>query len=182
MIHKVKRVKPLCGLLWAQEISYKNIIDELVSVIGEMESNSPAFHFSFTDYYTKEMGKDLKKCFVSFVQLVNPGQLSSLKIRSNIIEKNFTVDGKRKINVDPGYLTGAKLVLASTKDFAHRIYLSDGIYGDVQLRYIRGHYRSSPWTYPDYKTDLALTFFEQVRLRYIKQEKQSNDNEGNHSV
>lgn len=179
-IRQVKFVKPICGLLWASKIQLEAFCEELIPILGEIDLSSTPFKFSFTEYYTEEMGKNLKKCFFSFTKLINPGMLSTIKIATNQIEAGYSYKKKRQVNIDPGYITGAKLVVASTKDFAHRIYLDHGIYGDVQLRYLGRHFKSSPWTYPDYQTDDVLRFFEKVRSQYLKQEK--NLHEKDHSI
>ena len=118
------------------------------------------------------MGKYLLKCFLSFRDLMPPEKLPSMKLRTNEIEDAWSKDGKRRVNLDPGYLTGAKLVLASAKDFAHRLFLSDGIYGDVQLQYARNRFNIQPWTYPDYQTETAIQFFEKIRQKYLVEVRQ----------
>ena len=115
------------------------------------------------------MGKDLKKVFVVFYGFYDPGCLADSKIRTTAMEGEFS-EGNRKVNLDPGYITAAKLVLATAKDFAHRIYLGRGIYGDVQYRFRQGKFEPSAWTYPDYQTDLAVAFFAEVRQNFLKQE------------
>ena len=106
---------------------------------------------------------------MSFKGLIHPEELPSLKHKTNRIETEWMKQGKRQINIDPGYITGAKLVLASTKDFAHRIFIGNGIYGDNHLRFIHGRFVDHPWTYPDYKTELVLRFFTEVRESYLRQ-------------
>ena len=118
------------------------------------------------------MGSDLKKIFMCFTQLIHPGRLPEIKIETNRIEETWSRDNKRRVNIDPGYITGAKLVLASTKDFVHRIFLADGIYGDVQLQFRQNRFRIQKWTYPDYQTEMALTFFQKVRKKYVREEKE----------
>lgn len=167
----VKNVKPICGLIFTKTVDCSIVIQQLAEVLGPVDDQTTVFDFSFTDYYEREMGGDLKKMFLSFVKCIDPGDLAKIKIKTNQIEDSWSVDGKRRINIDPGYLTGAKLVLASTKDFAHRISLSGGIYGDVQLQYRHNRFHTSHWTYPDYQTDLALSFFSRVRKKYVQEEK-----------
>ena len=110
------------------------------------------------------------KQFFSFIQTINPEKLPGIKIGTNRIEESWSELGKRKVNLDPGYLTGAKLVLASTKDFAHRIFLGDGIYGDLQLQFRHNKFWPEAWTFPDYQTELALDFFTRVRSRFVLEE------------
>ena len=171
IIRTVQAVKPICGFVFKKSIDRFKVIQQITEVLGPVDDQTPVFDFSFTDYYEQEMGVDLKKMFLSFVKCIPPENLAKIKRRTNEIEDLWSVDGKRSVNLDPGYITGAKLVLASTKDFAHRIYLSDGIYGDVQLQYRHNHFHISHWTYPDYQTDLALSFFSHVREKIVQEEK-----------
>lgn len=171
VVHEVLDVQPICAITFSPDCQLNDIYRTLESLYSPVEDGSPVFDFSFTKYYEKEMGPGLKKQFVSFVQTHHPKDLPGLKVRTNEIEKSWSRDGNRCINLDPGYITSAKLVLASAKDFAHRIYLSDGIYGDVQFQF-RGHaFRPHPWTFPDYQTETALAFFHRVRERFLEKGK-----------
>jgi hypothetical protein len=127
---------------------------------------SPAFEFTETSYYTAEMGAGLKKQFWAFHE-IDPGRLAAIKRQTNEWEVEFAGlklhPEPRPLNLDPGYITLAKLVLASTKDHAHRIYLSDGIYAEVTLSYRRGGWQAFEWTYPDYRRRDFQEFFTQCR-------------------
>lgn len=171
IIRDPRAVKPICGVTFTNGIDLSELIQQLEAVLGPVEERTSIFDFSYTNYYQEEMGSELSKVFLSFIRLIHPGNLARIKKKTNEIEKTWCVEGKRWVNLDPGYITGAKLVLASTKDFAHRIFLSNGIYGDVQLRFKYGRFRVNEWTYPDYQTDLSLSFFQKVRNKYIQQEK-----------
>jgi hypothetical protein len=171
IIKEIRHVKPICGVLFAKGIDLPKVTRELNEILGPIQDQTPIFDFSFTDYYKQEMGVDLKKCFLSFTNLVHPKLLPGIKIKTNAIEAEWSIKGKRRVNLDPGYVTGAKVVLATTKDFAHRVYLADGIYGDVQLQYKHQCFNTYHWTYPDYQTDLVLTFFERVREQVNQEEK-----------
>lgn len=174
------RVKAICAATFQGGTDIEKIRTLLEQAFGRIEDRSPVFEFStFTRYYEDEMGSGLKKVFFSFADSMKPEALSEMKIRTQSIEAAESDRGRRRINLDPGYLTAAKLILASTKDFSHRIHLSRGIYGDMQLRFVHGVFRPSEWTYPDYQTDLAFTFFQNVRNRFIRQEK---EHERNHPV
>ncbi|RKY87620.1 phosphoribosylformylglycinamidine cyclo-ligase, partial [candidate division KSB1 bacterium] len=122
----------------------------------------------------KEMGKNLKKRFLSFTELIYPDEITSIKIKTNEIEKKFTEKGKRKVNIDPGYISESKLILATTKNYSHRIYLNNGIYGDLHLIFKNGRFNPQPWTYPDYKEKFNLSFFEKVREKYKDDLKNDN--------
>ena len=170
-IRDIQPVKLICGLTFAEDIDVDRVIADVEDAFGTVEERSPVFEFTFTSYYREEMGDNLKKLFLSFSGLIHPGQLPSIKLRMNRIEKTWSTEGNRTINLDPGYITGAKLVLASTKDFAHRVFLADGIYGDVQLQFCQNRFWKEQWTFPDYQTDEAMAFFHRVRERYIQEEK-----------
>jgi hypothetical protein len=172
-IHAPLRVKPLCSILFTPDIAVDSVVQRLQLTIGSTDEESPVFDFCFTRYYEDEMGAGLRKLFVSFQDLILPDELPDLKLRTRSLETDWCVEGKRRVNLDPGYISNAKLVLASTKDFAHRLYLGRGVYGDVQLRYMHGQFVCSDWTYPDYRTDLAFRFFQSMRNRFHIQEKQN---------
>jgi len=175
-VREVLKVKPVCGVMFQPQIDLSRIIAELQPVMGSADEQSDTFNFSFSDYYTEEMGSGLKKMFLSFYPLINPETLSMMKLKTNEIEIQWSEQGKRRVNLDPGYITGAKIVLASTKDFAHRVFIGNGIYGDVQLRFIHNRFRASEWTYPDYQTGLALSFFQGVRAKFLKQDQNDQVN------
>ncbi|MEJ2544816.1 MAG: DUF4416 family protein [Calditrichaceae bacterium] len=123
----------------------------------------------FTDYYTPEMGENLSKMFVSFTKLNEPDHLIHYKVQSNHLEEEFLLNGQRQVNIDPGYLTEAKLVLATTKDYSHRLYLGMGIFGDLHMYFENGTFKKQFWTYPDYQQPLAINFFNELRVRYREQ-------------
>lgn len=140
---------------------------------GDIDVESQVYPFDYTDYYREEMGDGLLKQFVSFERLIAMDSLPQIKRFTNRLEEEFgRKEGDRiyrRINVDPGYVSGAKLVLATTKDYDHRIYLGQGIFAEVTLRYRKGGFEHLEWTYPDYRTELAKEFFKLVRERYLQQ-------------
>jgi hypothetical protein len=120
------------------------------------------------------MGLELHKQLLSFERFVEKSELARLKIQTNEIEEQFAERKgdiiHRRMNLDPGIVTDSKLVLASTKNFSHRIYIGDGIFAEVTLRYLRKRgFEPLEWTYPDYRTDLVRDFLETVRQRYMEQ-------------
>ena len=144
----------------------------LHAAFGALDLKSYIFAFTFTDYYQPEMGSNLHRRFVAVRTLIPQDAMPEIKHRTNEIERQFCLIGeriRRQINLDPGYLTSAKVVLASTKDYAHRIYLGRGIFGDLHFRYEQGMYQPLPWTYPDYRTPEALTFFAEMRRYYLRE-------------
>ncbi len=134
---------------------------------GPIRRKSEAFDFNETDYYAGTMGTELKKQFLVFENPIDPGELPQIKRATNRLEVEYAQMSEhpesRPLNLDPGYLTLAKLVLASTKDHAHRIYLSDGIYAEITLNYRKRGWQACDWTYPDYRRADFQAFFTQCR-------------------
>jgi hypothetical protein len=163
---KVKPVKLICGVLFNRDFDIQKADDKLITLLGLIDLKSPIFDFVFTDYYSSEMGSDLQKRFYSFERLVMPDMLPAIKNNTIKIEEGFSIDGKRAVNLDPGYIEESKLVLASTKNFSHRIYLRDNIWAEVTMRYAHGKWITHDWTYPDYSQELGLEFLSKVRETY----------------
>jgi len=162
-------VKLIVGMFTAREELFDILRDELVKTYGDADHVSPVWPFDFTAYYAEEFGENLLRQFVSFSQLVDAANLAEIKLFTNDLEQQFASSGKRIINLDPGYVDLSKLVLATTKNHQHRIYLGQGIFGEVTLRFTRKSFRPWEWTYPDYRTDQYIHFFNQVRLEYLEQ-------------
>ena len=138
---------------------------------GPLALISEAFDFTETDYYAATMGAGLNKQFFAFERLVDPAALAGIKCDTNGWEAEYAAlarhEEPRPLNLDPGYITPAKLVLASTKDHAHRIYLRDGIYAEVTLAYRHRRWQPLEWTYPDYRREDYQRFFTQCRERLL---------------
>jgi len=161
-------VKLICGAIYSADGVFEQARAMLEEAFGAIDLQSPAMAFDFTDYYAEQMGRDLLRRFVSFRQLVNPGVLASAKARTNEIEAEFARRRDapaRPVNLDPGYITEANLVLASMKDFSHRIYLGGGVYGEVTLMYHKGRWQKLPWTFPDYASGRYDDFLTEARQR-----------------
>ena len=157
------------ALLWS-ELRAKERWGDIIAV-------SPRFDFVETDYYYASMGKPLYKCFWAFGDLIDPGQLAALKRETNAWEMEYAgctdIEVARPLNLDPGYITLGKLVLASTKDHAHRVYAGDGIFAEVTLRFRKGSWEAFEWTYPDYRRADYWKFFDTVREALRKHPQQS---------
>ncbi|UCC80366.1 MAG: DUF4416 family protein [Candidatus Zixiibacteriota bacterium] len=166
---KVKPVKLICAALFFPTADLDSAVADLENLFGKIDHKSPIYDFTFTDYYNDEMGKGLKKFFLSFENLIMPDQLADIKNSTNKIEAKYSAEGKRTVNLDPGYLEESKLILASTKNFSHRIYLKDGIWAELTLSYASGKFVTHPWSYPDYQTELVYDFLRKVRDIYISQ-------------
>ncbi len=168
-----KPVKLFIGLLCNHGPLLPVVEDALMERFGPMESASPSFPWEVTDFYEKEMGPELLRKFVSHVPLIQPDRLAEIKTISQELEYNFLrhEGGKagRRVNVDPGYLDANKVVLATTKDAAHRIYLRSGIYGEATLSYHHESFHPYGHTYPDYRWDVTLSYFATLRSVYMEQ-------------
>lgn len=147
--------------------------DLVAGPFGSVTLTSPPFDFTETNYYAATMGPDLKKQFFACGQFIDPGELAAIKRRTNDWEAEYAAHAvhpePRPLNLDPGYITAAKLVLASTKDHAHRIYLGQGIYAEVTLSYRGGRWQPFEWTYPDYRRDDYQAFFTECRKTLLSQ-------------
>jgi len=141
----------------------------LTDRFGQTDFRSDILPFTYTGYYEEEMGPGLLKIFISFERLVKREILPSVKLDTNKYEQATAKDGRRTVNIDPGYICEASLVLATTKNFSHRIYLDSGIYGDCHLIFEEDEFRPMPWTYPDYKDPKVLTFLKETRTKYYEQ-------------
>jgi hypothetical protein len=163
-------VKFFCGLLMGPTISQDEVEHTLEPVFGPVVSRSALMPFTQTSYYEREMGGLLVRCYVAFKPLRSVSELAEAKHLTNELENLWSVAGKhRQVNLDPGYLDLAKVVLATTKDYTHRLYIGAGMYAEVTLRYHHNSYQPWEWTYPDYRDATALTFFNQLREVYKAQ-------------
>jgi hypothetical protein len=169
---KIKIVNPVkifCGLIYQEEKILKKAKIKLEEKWGKIDIEYGPLNFDFTDYYQEEMGKNLKRKFISFENLYLPENIYEWKIFTNNIEEEFSEFNKRKINIDPGYIDSCKVILLSTKDYYHRIYIGNGIYAELTLYYSKGRYNFLNWTYPDYRTENYINFFVKMREKYRKQ-------------
>jgi hypothetical protein len=165
-------VKLVTGIISSSQELFEKCEKLLVRHFGGIDYKSKSMDFNFTDYYREEMGSNLFRRFLSFKNLVDPSQLASVKILANTLELRLAKSSKqsrRPINIDPGYISDAKLVLASTKDYSHRIYIGRSVYAEITLFYQKNTFRPNSWTYPDYKTDEYIAIFNQIRAIFMKQ-------------
>jgi hypothetical protein len=163
-IKEPQPVLPVIGLIFVPDMT-ADVLQELRGDIGNVVLKSNPMLFTHTRYYDQEMGGGLMRQWYGFDKLVSPDVLIGLKHNTNIIEKKYlNAKGGRSINIDPGLLSLSNLVLASTKNYAHRIYLGQGIYGEVTLIYKENRFNPLEWTYPDYTEKSALEFFQRARV------------------
>jgi hypothetical protein len=158
--------KLVIGIYTGNKDLFDPIFEELRQLYGETDTVSGWMNFDRTDYYENEMGKPLFRRMVSFEKLIDQEDLAGIKRTTNVIEAKHTVEERRRVNIDPGYLLLSRFILATGKDFSHRIYIGQGIYADLTLIYKRGVFLTLPWTYPDYADTMMTSYLLTVRDRY----------------
>jgi hypothetical protein len=168
-----KPVKLIVGILASDERCLTAARESLSAALGATDLVSDIWAFDQTDYYAAQMGPHVLRQFISIEQLIDPGQLARIKYRTNAIEQHLAatlgVPFPRPVNLDPGLIEPSKLILASTKNFAHRIYIGDRIFAEVTLVFDKGQWRLLPYTYPDYHQPQYFDFFSAVRTRLVEQ-------------
>ena len=157
------KAKLFVAIMYSSEEACKKAVEELVEKFGEIYAESDAFAFDFTDYYSEEMGQKLLKKFMSFRDLINREELAGVKLFTNELEKKLSKEGRRQVNIDPGYVTAQNLTLATRKESRHRVYLRDGVFAEVTLAFKKSRCIYFEWTYPDYRTKLACEFLLKIR-------------------
>ena len=165
-----KAVKLIMSFLYGDESAFTTAVTAVDGRYGPVDFMSEPLSFDYTDYYEREMGKNLKRRIASFRHLISPDPLPEIKIWTNELEGRFVNRRRgRIVNIDPGYLHSAKFILATGKDYSHRIYLRNGIYGDLTLMVQKGAFISLPWTYPDYASSPLIDLLTLLRKRYLWQ-------------
>lgn len=153
----------MLGVLRAPAFPAGIVEEALSSLLGPLDWRGPELPFTYTDYYEAEMGSGLLRTFYSFSRLVDPADLWRVKRDTDALERGWAGEGGRPVNLDPGLLSLARFVLATTKDRSHRIPLHGGIYAELTLQYEGGGWRSLPWTYADWKSPAYLAALDEVR-------------------
>jgi hypothetical protein len=162
-------VKPVVSLIAVRREAASRALALLAAWFGPPDLVGPWLPFQQTDYYTPEMGAGLERCLASFLHLANPELLPDWKLATNRVEHGLSLGGRRLVNVDIGYVTPERLVLATGKNYRHRLALSLGIYGEATLMVEHGRFAPQPWTYPDYAGQEMLGLLEAVRRKYLWQ-------------
>ena len=165
-------VKLIASIFTPKEDLIWEVINELSLRYGPVDWESPPMFFDRTRYYEREMGWPLHRRFVSFEYLISPDNIVNVKLETNELESRYLQEGNRLVNIDPGYIGLERLVLATGKNYVHRIYLGKGIYADLTLIYKKGSFRSLDWTYKDYADPKMIEMFNNVRKRYTEQLKE----------
>lgn len=169
-IHPFPPAKLVCGIIAAGEANFERAEAALAGIYGPIDGRSGRFPFDFSDYYEPQMGPGLSRGFVSFAPLVAPDSLSAIKIRTNALEEEIKLElgsTLRSVNLDPGVITAAALIMATAKDFAHRVPLRDGIYGHLEFLFAKHVIRLLEWTYPDFRDGRYTPFFLGARKRLL---------------
>src|ERR1051326_51451 len=171
-IHQFIPVKLFVGVLVSHTKIINDVERSLTAVYGRADHRSDVIPFDFSNYYESDMGDIIDRVFFSFERLIEADQLPEIKRQTNQLELEMTplyTTVKRPVNLDPGYIEQAKVILASTKNFYHRMYLGRGIFGEVTMHFKNNTYQFFPWTYPDYQSRSYQEFFLRVRQIYRSQ-------------
>jgi hypothetical protein len=159
------------GCLFARHDIFESAEALLRENFGSVYFKSQVVPWNYSTYYEREMTSPLHRIFCFFERIIDPSYLAEAKLRTNEIEQQFAADDRRQINLDPGYMTPAKVILASTKNYSHRVYLNKGIYGEVSLIYKNENYQPLPYTYRDYQDPIFIDVFKQARRFFTKTER-----------
>lgn len=173
------KVKLFIALLYHPDAPYLSVIQQLDDRFGSHGEAYGPLPFAWSSYYGSEMGSSLDKTYFSYSLSIDRSELPAIKIFTNSLEEaTADTNGNRSVNIDPGYVSRDKVVLATTKDFYHRLYLADGIFGEVTLHYRKGKFRYFSWTYPDYRDEKVMKFLERVRSPLVKELRDSTGTQG----
>ena len=161
--HLVEEPIVFIGILFSDKKVFDQVLPVLQDKFGNILLQSNIQPWMYSDHYNKELGSQIYRSFIFFDGIIDPSILSDIKLLTNDIETIYSQGGKRRVNLDPGYITLAKVVLASTKNYSHRIYLGKGIYAELALLYKNHQFTAMPYTYNDYKDQTYLAMFMKVR-------------------
>jgi len=169
VLKEPQKVKFFLNIIYKDNNAF-NIAEEMIKkYISEIDYFSDTFPFDKTDYYAQEMGKPLSRRFAVLTGLKNREDIIPVKISSISIESKTAESGKRRVNIDPGYLTLENVILTTGKNYTHRIYLGKGVFADLTLIFQKSSYRPLNWTYPDYASSEIITFFNSLRTKYLNE-------------
>ena len=168
-----KPVKLVVGILAADHQCLHEAVESVISKFGSTDFTSNVWPFDKTDYYKDQTGLHILRQFVSIEKLIDPGKLAKIKCKTNKLEqklaKTLGLPLPRPVNLDPGIIEPSKLILATTKNYSHRIYIGNKMYAEVTLIFDKGHWRPLDHTYPDYRQKCYYDFFVNVRNRLLEQ-------------
>jgi len=168
-----KPVKLIIGILAANRDCLQIAVKTIEAKFGEIDFQSDVWPFTQTDYYKDQTGENILRQFVSIENLIDPEKLAKIKHKTNKLEQKLAAKLaaglSRPVNLDPGIIEPSKLVLVTTKNYSHRIYIGKKMYAEVTLVYDKGHWQTLPYTYPDYRQQRYFDFFEKVRTKLLEQ-------------
>ena len=170
-VQDFEKEKLVIGVLISRPEFLESLKGQLVQQWGPLDFETELMPFDFTDYYNREMGTPIYRCFFSFQDLVCPEDLPGIKLQTNDMEKEFADNEGRKVNLDPGILSLSKFILATTKNNVHRIPMSRGIYGELTLQFKDRDFHPLDWTYPDFKSRANRDILIAIRDHYKQQRK-----------
>jgi len=172
-IYDFEKEKLIIGVIYHDKEILDKAMKILINEFGETDGVCEEFSFSeeFSNYYDEEIGGEGLRRIYSFKETVDPERQAEIKEFTNKIEEKFSVDGNRKINLDPGFINHGRLMLATTKAAGFRIPLKNGIYTELTLFYARGEWHKLPWSYRDYQSERVQRFLSEARRIYLEQRK-----------
>lgn len=157
----------ICSVAYAQIDALADCLKKLEHQFGEVQFETLDIPFSSEPRHREEMGHDLTRRFFSFDKMVPRDRLSDLKRICRKIEAGFAdqVDDFlfRTVNIDPGIMTPDNVIMASSQGHHYRVYLTAGVFAQIELIWSRGRFVRLPWTNPDFTHAEAVDFFERVR-------------------
>jgi hypothetical protein len=161
--------KLVMGFLFGDLDLQYHVLRTMIDRFGPLDFLTRPERFTYTTYYDREMGSGLSRQTCSFLELVDVESLPEIKLFTNELENQLSESDNRQVNIDPGLLSEERFILATGKNFTHRIYLRKGIYADLTLIYQKGYFRTLPWTYPDHQNPELLHFLVALRQKLIYQ-------------
>ncbi len=170
-VNEALPVKYFVAVLFSEEQVLVQALEQLQARWGSFDIAGSDHEFDVTDYYYPEMGGPLYRRLVSFAELLDPMQLVDMKLECNRVEDALSVEGKRRVNLDAGYLDHNKVLLASAKEAGQKIYLGKGIYADLAGRYKSGKYQPFEWSFPDFRDGRYDAELLRMRSKYLEQVK-----------
>ena len=174
-IYEFEKEKLIVGVIYNDMEVYAKALEMLTDAFGEIDGESERFSFSeeFSDYYDDELGGEGLRVIFSFKEPVDASRQAEIKEMTNEMERLLSVDGNRKINLDPGFINHGRLMLATTKNAGFRIPLKNGIYTELTLFWAKGEWHKLPWSYRDYQSERVQKFLTEARARYLKWRKEN---------
>lgn len=166
--HRFTPVKLFCGIIYQDESVYPDVKKALSSGFSAVDLETGPIPFDMTAYYFEEMGRPLIRRFVAFEKKVSPDELPDIKISTNKLEQEWEKEGRRKVNLDPGFISEANVIIATTKNHYHRVPLRKGIYAHMEYVIKKKKVVPLQWTYPDFYKPEYIEFFNRLRALFKK--------------